>query len=363
MDLVSPMLNDPGRMLISGPINQTVIPDGETNFAIVIIYLMHFFMVMFVLTVVDHYPRALTALFIVLVPLGFPLSYFLNENVFEFIPPDKKWRSSTLKAVLVVYLATIPSLVFYWSKYLRSKLFGRYLTFVLSANIAYTFLFDLEVEDLGENQSLTCSYLRCAMVVAMILSLVIRAYTREMTGSDIIYKNEPNPYSSVLYTPVSNLWIASYILWNLTFALFNLGVRTGIQILIIIYGIGYEKLKYATQRTTPLVFLYEYRLERAYIDATGRREVNDTPDAPPIAWHFGYARALTLGGYFVINPMIGMIPYVQQTKTSFVPVCTTEMNFYHGLILTMFLADLVAAIRSLVDIRADLQEKKSTDIV
>ena len=341
---------------------QTVIPDGETNLAVVIIYVVHYFTVLFVLTVVDHYPRLLTVLLALLVMLGFPLSYFVDENVFEFVPLDKKWWSSTLKAVLVVYLATIPSLVFYWSSKLKSKLFGRYLTLVLAMNIAYTLAFDLVVEDLGENQSLTCSYLRAAMVVIMITSLFLRAYTREMTNSDLIFKSEPSPYSSVLYTPISNLWMASYILWNLTFALFNLGVRTGIQILIIIYGVGYEKLKYTTQKTTPLVFFLEYRLEKTYIEATGRREVNDNTDAPPIAWHFGYARALTLGGYFAVNPIVGMIPYVQETKTSFILICTTEMNFYHGLILTMFLADLVAAIRSYIDIREVMRNKKATEL-
>lgn len=110
------------------------------------------------------------------------------------------------------------------------------------------------------------------------------------------------------------------------------------------------------EKTTPLVFLHGYKLEKTYIDITHKHTVNDKPNPPPIGWHFGYARAITLGGYFIVSPLVGMLPQSTSTVTANIVQCDTEMNFYHGLVLAMLLADLFSAVQAYRDIHKRVKE-------
>lgn len=326
-----------------------VIPAGELNVAILVLYLAQFGFCMFLLTVVDHFPRLLALFFFIAWPLGYPLSYFLDINVYEEEPLSSNWTSSTFKGLLVIYFSTIPTLWFYWTEALESKLFGRYITVILVANIVYTLIFEFTTDAVG-----ACNYLRAAMVFLMCTSLALRLVILESNKKPVVFKNEPNPYSSVMYTPVSNLWALGYLIWNYFFAVFSLGIRAGIQDVLLVIGMGYEQIKYMIEYSTPLVFFEGFRLERTYVDLTQKRGKNDTPDPPSFAWHFGFARALTLGGYFVVSPVVGMLPFVSSVQTSTIVECNTEMELYHGIVVAIFFADLVSAAQAFYDTETKL---------
>lgn len=319
-------------------LNLTLVPDSDVNVPLVIIYSVQVVSSFLILWLMDYIPRTLGFFFFAGVFCGYPISFFSDIPVYEFTKDDSEWTNTFLKVVLVVFLATLPSIWFFQSKHMESKIFGRFISAVLVANILYTLLFEISVLD-------TCAGLRGGCCLLMSISLFIRVIILEKKNQPVIYKPPSEPYTTVLYCPVTTLWVFAYTLWNISYSVAAFGVRTAIQILLLYIGMGYERLKYEVEVSGPSAFLFGYKLDRTYVKITNEKAIHDTPDNPPLGWHFGYTRALTLGGYMTILPFIGMLPFVNDTFVTFEVRCNTEVAIYNVLTLILFVVDLIWAIQ------------------
>lgn len=313
-------------------LNLTLVADGEPNVPLIIIYCAQVGLALLLLILMDFIPRTLGVLFVLAVAGGYPVSYALDIRVYEFPIDDPEWRNTFLKVCLVVFLATVPMVWYFQSQLNNSKWFGRFITTVLGLNILYTMLFEIgAVNVCGISRALSC--------VVMCLSLGIRVYIAEKKGIPVCYKTPKEPYTTVLLTPVTTLWVFAYTLWNISYSVAAFGVRTAIHILTLYIGVGYEYLKYNLEIAGPRAFLNGYRLDRTYVKITNDRAIHDTPDAPPLGWFFGYVRAITLGGYMALLPYLGMIPGINDTFVTFQINCDTEVAIYNVLTLILFLID------------------------
>ena len=336
-------------------LNLTLIPDADVNVPLVIIYGVQLLFSLFLLTAMDFIPRLLAVLFVVGVGVGYPVSYFTGIRVYEFGVEDDEWTNTFLKVCLVVFAATLPMIWFFQTDKMESVWFGRFITAVLGLNILYTMLFEISVLD-------TCSIMRTICCLLMCTSLALRVYIAEKKGQPVIYKTPKEPYTTVLLTPVSTLWVFAYTLWNISYSVAAFGLRTAIQILLLYIGVGYEYLKYEVEMTGPNVFLQGYRLDRTFVKVTNERAIHDTPNAPPLGWFFGYVRAITLGGYMMILPLIGMLPFVNDTFVTFEVRCNTEIAIYNTLTMLLFLMDFFWAVLEHINIRRVDNERKSQAI-
>lgn len=336
-------------------LNLTLVDDSEVNVPLVIIYSVQVLWAIFLLTAMDYIPRILGVVFVVGVAVGYPVSYFADLRVYEFGVDDDEWSNAFLKVCLVVFLATVPMIWFFQAERMESVWFGRFITTVLGLNILYTMLFEFSVLD-------TCAGMRMVCCVLMCISLALRVYISEQKNQPVIYKTPKEPYTTVLLTPVTTLWVFAYTLWNISYSVAAFGVRTAIHILTLYIGVGYEFLKYSIEVTGPRVFLQGYKLDRTFVKVTNERAIHDTPDAPPLGWFFGYVRAITLGGYMMILPLIGMMPFVNDTFVTFEIRCNTEIAIYNTLTMVLFVIDLIWAILEYFSIRQKDIERKSQAI-
>lgn len=326
--------------------NLTSIPDGEVNVPLVIIYGVQIVSSFLILWLMDYIPRIIGVLFFFAVLGGYPVSYFTGIPVYEFVPGDPEWLNTFLKVALVVFAATIPTIWFFVSEKMESKNFGRIISAVLVLNILYTLLF--EVGSIN-----ACSIARGLCCVIMSGSLFLRVILLEQKDIPVIYKTDPEPYVTVLYTPVSTLWVFAYTLWNISYSVAAFGTRTAIQILLLYIGMGYERLKYEVEVSGFCAFFMGYKLDRTFVKITNDKAIHDTPNQPPLGWHFGYTRALTLGGYMAILPYIGMLPFVNDTIVTFQIGCDTEVAVYNYLTLILFIVDAYWAIMEYLVIRGN----------
>lgn len=327
-------------------LNLTLVADGEVNVPLVIIYTTQVIASFMILWLMDFIPRILGFLFFVGVFCGYPISFFTDIPVYEFTKDDSEWTNTFLKVTLVVFLATLPTIWFFQSEKMESKFFGRFISFVLVANILYTLLFEISVLD-------TCAILRSGCCLLMSISLFLRVLILEGKGQPVIYKPPSEPYTTVLFCPVTTLWVFAYTLWNISYSVAAFGIRTAIQILLLYIGMGYERLKYEVEVAGPRSFLMGYKLDRTYVKVTNEKAIHDTPDNPPLGWHFGYTRAITLGGYMTILPFIGMLPFVNDTFTTFEILCDTEVAIYNVITLILFVVDLIWAVKEYLIIRGN----------
>lgn len=336
-------------------LNLTLVDDSDVNVPLVIIYLIQIVWSIFLLTAMDYIPRILGCVFFIGVFLGYPISYFTEIRVYEFGVEDPEWTNTFLKVCLVVFLATIPMIWFFQSERMESKWFGRFITTVLGLNILYTMLFEFSVLDACAGMRMVCCVLMCG-------ALGLRTYIAEEKGQPVIYKTPKEPYTTVLLTPVTTLWVFAYTLWNISYSVAAFGIRTAIQILLLYIGVGYEYLKYSVEVTGPRVFFQGYKLDRTFVKVTSERAIHDTPDAPPLGFFFGYVRAITLGGYMMILPLIGMLPFVNDTFVTFEVRCNTEIAVYNAITMMLFMIDFMWAVLEYVNIRRIDNERKSQAI-
>lgn len=327
-------------------LNLTLVSDSDVNVPLVIIYTTQVVCSFMILWLMDFIPRILAFLFFAGVFCGYPISFFADIRVYEFTKDDSEWTNTFLKVVLVVFLATLPTIWFFQSKLQDSKMFGRFISGVLVANILYTLLFEISVLD-------ACAGMRSACCLLMSVALFMRVIILEKKNQPVIYKPPSEPYTTVLFCPVSTLWVFAYTLWNISYSVAAFGIRTAIQILLLYIGMGYERLKYEVEVSGPLAYFHGYKLDRTYVKITNDKAIHDTPDNPPLGWHFGYTRAITLGGYMTILPFIGMLPFVNDTFVTFEVRCNTEVGIYNALTLVLFVVDLIWVIQEYVIIRGN----------